>query len=177
LVRRLEIVPPERSAGTLLGGLAPALMRPADTGNQGGAGTPAGPAAARLQGLPDVVIVFTGKDRIVLARNGDGWDGGGISVRFMTNKTNAGPETVILVHAPKAALTRIHVRWQLVLKPGLRYVGDHWERSYGDLAWRGLEPERALPSYFLASDGQRSLAAGVKTNPTAFASGGLTEAG
>lgn len=154
--------------GTLLGGLTPVLMRPADTGNQGGAGTPAGPAVARLQGLPDVVIAFTGKDRIVLARNGDAWDGGGISVRFVTNKGKAGAETAILVHAPKAALTRIHVRWRLVLKSGLRYMGDHWERGYGDLAWRGLEPERALPWYFLASDGQLTLAAGVKTNPGAF---------
>jgi alpha-galactosidase len=152
--------------GTLLGGLTPALMRPRDTGEQGGAGTPAGPAAGQFHGLPDVVIAFTEKDRTALTRQGDAWVGGGVSVRFVTNKT--GVETAILVYAPKAALTRIHVRWQGVLKPGLRYMGDHWERSYGDLAWRGLEPERALPWYFPASDGRSTLAAGVKTNPAAF---------
>ena len=154
--------------GTLLGGLTPALLQPAPSGDQGGSGTPTGPATAKLLGAPDMVIAFAGKDRFVLARQGDAWAGSGISVRFRTTEARAGAETAILVHAPKAALTRIHLRWQLALKPGLRYMGDHWERSYGDLAWRGLEPDRALPWYFLASDGARTLAAGVKTNPAAF---------
>ncbi len=153
--------------GTLLGGLTPSLERASGAGRQGSVAAPTAPAAAKLQGAPDVVIAFTEKDRVVLARQSDAWVGGGISVRFVP-KTNAGAETAIVVSAPKASLTRIHVRWQLVLKTGLRYMGDHWERSYGDLAWRGLEPDRALPWYFLASDGQRTLAAGVKTNPAAF---------
>jgi alpha-galactosidase len=153
--------------GALLGGLA-GFLPPQASAGQGGAGAPTRPTAATLQGAPDVVIAFTEKDRIVLAKQGDGWAGGGISIRFLTNQGKAGPETRILVHAPKAALVRIHLRWQLVLKPGLRYMGDHWERSYGDLAWRGLEPDRALPWYFLASDGTHTLAAGVRTNPAAF---------
>src|SRR5271154_1751948 len=151
--------------GTLFGGWTPGLMRAADSGDPGGASTPTGPAAAKLQSAPDVVIAFTEKDRIVLARQGDSWDGGGVSVRFVTNKAKAGAETRVLVQAPKPALKRIQVRWQLTLKPELRYTGAHWGRSYGDLAWRGLEPDRALPWDFLASDGRRTLAAGVKAKP------------
>lgn len=153
--------------GALLSGLTPSLMRSAAAGNQGGAAAPTASAAARLQGAPDMVIAFTENDRIVLTRQSDVWVAAGISVRFVP-KTNAGAETAIVVSAPKALLKRIHVRWQLVLKLGLRYMGDHWERSYGDLAWRGLEPDRILPWYFLAADGHSTLAAGVKTNPAAF---------
>ncbi len=149
--------------GTLLGGVGAALLRPvADAGQ--GASIPANSAANKLQNVPDMVVAFTERGRVELARQGETWAGSGITVKVVAN----GVETAILVQAPKAALMRIHLRWRMVLKPGLRYMGDHWERSYGDLAWRGLEPERILPWYFLASDGQHTLAAGVKTNPAAF---------
>jgi alpha-galactosidase len=149
--------------GTLQGGVTAALLKPTVAAGQGG-GVPANSAANKLQNAPDVVIAFTEQERTVLVRQGETWAGGGIAVRIVAS----GAETAILVQAPKTALMRIHLRWRLVLKPGLRYVGDHWERSYGDLAWRGLEPERVLPWYFLASDGKHTLAAGVKTNPAAF---------
>ena len=35
----------------------------------------------------------------------------------------------------------------------MKILGDHWERGYGDLAWRGIEPERIMPWYMLVSDG------------------------
>ena len=35
----------------------------------------------------------------------------------------------------------------------VRILGDHWERGYGDLAWRGIEPERIMPWYMLVSNG------------------------
>jgi alpha-galactosidase len=60
------------------------------------------------------------------------------------------------------------LRWQLKAAAGLRYAGDHWERSYGDLAWRYMEPERVLPWYFLATDGKATHACGVKTAPASF---------
>lgn len=32
---------------------------------------------------------------------------------------------------------------------GARVLGDHWERAYGDLAWRDVAEDRAMPWYFL----------------------------
>ena len=29
------------------------------------------------------------------------------------------------------------------------YLADHWERSYGDLEWRGLRADRVMPWYFM----------------------------
>jgi alpha-galactosidase len=67
------------------------------------------------------------------------------------------------------AVLRVHVRWELAVPvSGVRYLGDAWERSYGDLAWRGMEPERVMPWYFLAFDGSSTFAGGVKTGAAAF---------
>jgi alpha-galactosidase len=70
--------------------------------------------------------------------------------------------------APKTAVLRIHLRWHLELSLSLQYLGDQWERSYGDLSWRGTEPERVMPWYFLAFDGHSTMACGVKTGPAAL---------
>jgi alpha-galactosidase len=72
------------------------------------------------------------------------------------------------VQSPQSPLLRIRLRWQLAVAADLRYAGDHWERSYGDLAWRYMEPERILPWYFLATDGRATHACGVKTAPAAL---------
>ena len=47
-------------------------------------------------------------------------------------------------------------------------IGDHWERSYGDLEWQGTIPERVMPWYFLTFDGETVNGYGVKTQPSAF---------
>jgi hypothetical protein len=36
--------------------------------------------------------------------------------------------------------------------PDALVLGDAWERSYGDLQWRHLQPERLLPRYWIAHD-------------------------
>jgi hypothetical protein len=36
----------------------------------------------------------------------------------------------------------------------LRFLGDHGERSYGDLEWLGFAGERIMPWYFITSNGQ-----------------------
>lgn len=38
----------------------------------------------------------------------------------------------------------------------VRVLGDAWERSYGELAWEGIEPERVMPWYFAVSSGSDS---------------------
>ena len=53
--------------------------------------------------------------------------------------------------------------------PRLRVLGDHWERGYGDLEWRGVVPERPMPWFFLTHDGRRTHGYGVRTGTNAFA--------
>ncbi|HUY12101.1 MAG TPA: hypothetical protein VMX16_00535, partial [Terriglobia bacterium] len=64
--------------------------------------------------------------------------------------------------------TRVHLRWSGSLAENLRFLGDHWERAYGDLEWRGYADERVMPWYFIASTGQVTHGYGVKTGAGAF---------
>jgi alpha-galactosidase len=65
--------------------------------------------------------------------------------------------------APKTAVRRVHLRWRVPLAEGVRLLGDHWERGYGDLEWRGIVPERRMPWYFLATRGDETNGVGVET--------------
>ncbi len=64
--------------------------------------------------------------------------------------------------APSASVLRVHVRWRLALPAAkLRVLSDACERSYGDLDWREVIPERPLPWHFLTFDGERTDGYGV----------------
>lgn len=113
-----------------------------------------------VAGSPDSILVFTEGGTLPLTRSGPVWQGqGGVEIT-----TQGG----ITVRSPRSTLWRIRLRWQLKAAANLRYCGDHWERTYGDLAWRYMEPERILPWYFLATDGSVTHACGVKTAPAAL---------
>jgi alpha-galactosidase len=66
------------------------------------------------------------------------------------------------------SIERIQLRWALRVPDELRYSGDAWERGYGDLEWRFLVPDRVMPWYFLAFDGQATHAYGVKVQAGAL---------
>ncbi|HEY0693180.1 MAG TPA: hypothetical protein VGD71_29570, partial [Kribbella sp.] len=39
-------------------------------------------------------------------------------------------------------ISRVALRWAEAVPAGALVLGDAWERSYGDLQWRHLQPER-----------------------------------
>ncbi|MBL8026245.1 MAG: hypothetical protein JNL74_07530 [Fibrobacteres bacterium] len=75
----------------------------------------------------------------------------------------------IVLRASAKAVKRIECRWDIKIKTGTKFLGDHWERGYGDLEWRGIVPERVMPWYVMANFGQATEGFGVRTNPGAFA--------
>jgi alpha-galactosidase len=78
----------------------------------------------------------------------------------------------VIVRAPKTALCRVRLRWDAPQSPeaDVRVLGDHWERGYGDLEWRGVVPERRMPWYMIALSPANRAAAGVgvETGAAAF---------
>ncbi len=61
----------------------------------------------------------------------------------------------------------------------VRLLGDAWERGYGDLQWRGILPDKAMPWYVLVSNGSDNCenyegrvteGFGVRVRPSAFCS-------
>ena len=72
------------------------------------------------------------------------------------------------IKAPDTALKFVMLRWKGAMPETTKVLGDTWERSYGDLAWRPITAGRAMPWYFLASDGETTHCYGVKVQPNAL---------
>ncbi|MCI2240055.1 hypothetical protein MO973_36110 [Paenibacillus sp. TRM 82003] len=98
----------------------------------------------------------------------DGWcapERAGVRVRTVPD--GAG----LRVEVAAERVSRVLLRWRRTVPEGSLVLGDAWERSYGDLAWRGLEPGRPLPWTVLVHDrlgGTTGL--GVQVRGAAFAS-------
>jgi len=122
---------------------------------------------AALPELPArVLVAHTGTDLQTATRSG---------TRFTTDRavvslvsTPQGQD--VRVSCPNGPLSRVVLRWETSFPGDTLYLGDHWERSYGDLQWRYLQPERVLPWYFAAHHAVsgRTFMAGVKTQPAAL---------
>src|SRR5271157_5070253 len=101
---------------------------------------------------PDRVTVFLESETLTLSRDGQRWTAPGIAVQA-SPEDNRMP---VRIEAPQAPLTRIRLRWCAKTPRTWRVLNDQWERSYGDLEWRGMVDGRILPWYFLAFDGRRT---------------------
>ncbi len=115
---------------------------------------------------PDSVHFFSeGGGVLALAPAAEGpWHGGGVEVT-----TTPHPDRLaVTLAAPESVVTRLHLRWRGDLSGVRHWLGDAWERGYGDLEWRGAVPERPMPWYCAGWDGTRTHAYGVRTGPGAF---------
>jgi alpha-galactosidase len=114
---------------------------------------------------PDVVSVELEPHEIVgLQQSGHEWAAHGVSVVMAFAARTA----TITLSAPSAEVRRMRLRWRVTV-PQQFYLGDHVERSYGDLEWRHLAPDRVMPWYFVTSDGDRLCGYGVRTGARAIA--------
>jgi len=114
---------------------------------------------------PDSVTAYADTDRMPLTREGSSWTSKDIAVLVDLQ----GPTLPVSIEAPGTGLSRIHLRWRAAVSETWQILGDQWERSYGDLEWRGIVGDRVLPWYFLAFDGQSTHAYGVGTGCACFA--------
>ncbi|SDX73788.1 alpha-galactosidase [Paenibacillus sp. CF384] len=113
-----------------------------------------------LSNEPSAIVIRTDDKWHTLARAGaDRWEAAGLAITMKRRENTIALE----LEAPTAAVRTIKLRWNEAPAGNLLLLGDHWERGYGDLEWRGIVPERVMPWYFLAHDGLRTAGYGVKT--------------
>jgi alpha-galactosidase len=98
------------------------------------------------------------------SRSGATWSHSGTDV---TLREEAG-FLAVEVHAGDVAASRVMLRWDIPPPADAQFLGDHWERAYGDLAWRGFVPERVMPWYFLFHGQHGTSGWGVRTGAAAF---------
>lgn len=76
------------------------------------------------------------------------------------------------------AVSRVHLRWRRGLPADVLVLGDAWERTYGDVAWRTVRPERAHPWMIVVhSATSGSWGAGVDVRTGSFAAWTVDAAG
>jgi alpha-galactosidase len=80
----------------------------------------------------------------------------------LTLKTNR-DERAVYVQSPSLALQSIKLSWKYNTSSYTQMLGDHWERSYGDLAWNTPKVEVKAPWYLLLHDANHTACFGVKT--------------
>lgn len=139
-----------------------------------------GPAAIRVQASlllpvlsqPDMVIAFTGDvetSRFQLSRSGVDWAPRSSTIGTRISFAAGSLHSAISLESPSTPVQRIHLRWCCKFPSGVLALGDAWERSYGDLEWRPLQAERAMPWYAMLHFQGKTIGMGVKTGAASFA--------
>jgi alpha-galactosidase len=119
----------------------------------------------QLLQAPDQIQLEDGHAVQRMKKRNDGlWEVNGISLGL--ESSNNGQR--VWLEAPEGEVKRICMRWFAPVLAGWRFLGDAWERGYGDLEWRGIVPERVMPWYVLCWDGRQAAGFGVKTGPSAL---------
>ncbi len=115
---------------------------------------------------PDRVMAFTEEGFHELSRaDTEKWTGTNLLVEVRPSNG----ELPISIEAPNTSLERVHLRWQSEAFPDdPLFLGDEWERGYGELEWRCRIADRVMPFYFLAYTGEHTSGYGVKTGPAAM---------
>lgn len=120
-----------------------------------------------LQCRPDFVVLETDDSNPdtahLLTPNSDSVGYKDVSVRFAVHDHG-----VRVWLRAKTAVRFLRLRWNFTVPSGTRFLGDAWERSYGDLEWRGLSAARPMPWYFLAHGQGTTTGFGVKVRPGAL---------
>ena len=113
---------------------------------------------------PDLVRAFGPREaEIHLVRGpNEVWSGNGTTVEVGLH-----PGTVAVSLTGHGA-SWIQLRWRCDLRSVKLFLGDDWERSYADLQWQSEAPNRVMPWYFMAHDGQTTHGYGVRTGPGAM---------
>jgi alpha-galactosidase len=115
---------------------------------------------------PDAVAAVTESKTVELKNTEPSqWSGDGIAVT--TEATSASVH--VELSSPKSPVKYLSLRWNEKTPSGeWRYLGDAWERGYGNLEWKPLDSKREMPWYFLASNKKYTHGYGVMTAPAAF---------
>lgn len=115
-------------------------------------------------GNADYVTIKTEQEKYVISQPGNSVSVSDIQVDMLERN---GSEDLFLT-ADTSAVEWVKLRWNRPLPRKVKLLGDAWERSYGDLEWRGMCGSRFMPWYFLMSDEHTHWGCGVKVRPSAM---------
>ncbi len=105
-----------------------------------------------LVGIGVAAIALSSSDKIK-------WTAKDIEVTIQ----QTGSQLQVYLQSPSVPINDIQLKWKHNNLVASKYLGDHWERTYGDVSWQPSAPAKKMPWYFLQSDGKTTACFGVKT--------------
>lgn len=114
---------------------------------------------------PDFIELTTETKTVTAKWENDDYNLDDINVKL--NQDNE--HLAIFLTAQTSKVKWIKLRWNnLSWDKSVRFLGDSWERGYGDMEWKGMNPNRFMPWYFCAKSEAKSACYGVKVRPSAM---------
>lgn len=114
---------------------------------------------------PDFIELTTETKTVTAKWENDDYNLDDINVKL--NQDNE--HLAIFLTAQTSKVKWIKLRWNnLSWDKNVRFLGDAWERGYGDMEWKGMKPNRFMPWYFCAKSEAKSICYGVKVRPSAM---------
>ena len=114
---------------------------------------------------PDFIELTTETKAVTAKWENDDYNLDDINVNL--NQDNE--HLAIFLTAQTSKVKWIKLRWNnLSWDKNVRFLGDAWERGYGDMEWKGMNPNRFMPWYFCAKSEAKSICYGVKVRPSAM---------
>lgn len=114
---------------------------------------------------PDFIELTTETKTVTAKWENDDYNLDDINVNL--NQDNG--HLAIFLTAQTSKVKWIKLRWNnFSWDKNVRFLGDAWERGYGDMEWKGMNPNRFMPWYFCAKSEAKSVCYGVKVRPSAM---------
>lgn len=117
--------------------------------------------------MPDFAAVFTGETECLISAPGGSAEKDDVRLEVLEKDSALS----VRLTAGKTAVSFIRLRWNIQLPKDALFMGDAFERAYGDLQWKTADSARLMYWYFLMTDPaqQQTSGFGVKVRPNAFA--------
>ncbi|PWK79172.1 alpha-galactosidase [Mucilaginibacter oryzae] len=127
---------------------------------------------ASLINSPDEIWIQSGSEWVKLsASNGSRYTYREIAVSLKANGGALG----IYASSPKQELNAIRLKWKHTTSASANFLGDHWERSYGDLQWKSIPAGIKNPWYVIIHDDKQTACFGVKTGANSICWWGVND--
>ncbi|MCX6983706.1 MAG: alpha-galactosidase, partial [Lentisphaerae bacterium] len=114
--------------------------------------------------MPDSATLYAEKEIIHFPGTQKEKTASGVTLGIETESSSL----QIHVTADQTPLRYLSLRWNRKLPENARFLGDAWERTYGDIGWRTYDASRFMPWYFLMDSDGAIDCFGVMVRPSAL---------
>jgi alpha-galactosidase len=122
--------------------------------------------------MPDAVNFWSGNQYIALrSSDKETW-----TYRDMIVRLKSHPDSVsVSIQCPSFSLLEVQISWNFTSSREVAVLGDHWERTYGDVRFEPVKATKKLPWYCIEHKDNDTFCFGVKTGGKSMASWRVSE--